>query len=161
MIKYCYKCQQSKPLQDFTKNKSKKDGLATECKPCKKIMDKEYFEKNAQKIRDVVAKYRNTNKEKANEAIKISKLKKQEKYKAIKAKYKSAKLNAIPKWADLEKISCLYSVAAMLNKYGTEKYHIDHIVPLRSKIVCGLHTYENLRVVSAKENLQKSNKHQL
>jgi hypothetical protein len=158
MIKYCYKCQQSKLLNEFTKNKSKKDGLSTECKPCKRMADKDYFKRNAVKIKNMVAIYRNLNKEKANQSIKKSKAKKQEKYKAIKAKYKSIKLNAIPKWADLEKISCLYSVAAMLNKYGNQKYHVDHIIPLKNKNVCGLHTYENLRVISALENLKKGNK---
>ena len=158
MIKYCYKCQQEKPLESFTKNKSKKDGLATECKPCKRVLDKTYFEKNSAKIKAIVSKYRESNKEKANQSVKNAKAKKQEKYKALKVKYKTSKLRAIPKWADLEKISCLYSVAAMLNKYGTEKYHVDHIVPLRHNFVCGLHTYENLRVISAKQNLEKSNK---
>ena len=158
MMKFCYRCQEQKPIDSFTKNKSKKDGLATECKPCKRLLDKNYFQNNAEKIRDVVAKYRNENKEKANQSIKNSKAKKQEKYKALKVKYKTSKLKAIPKWADLEKISCLYSVATMLNKYGSEIYHVDHIVPLRSKLVCGLHTYENLRVIKAKDNLSKGNK---
>jgi len=188
MIKYCYKCQQTKPLDDFPKNKSKKDGLATECKPCKRLLDKIYFEKNTEKIRANVAKYRELNKEKSKEAIKKSMLKKEEKYKQLKkqwrelnaekmrfykqkykksnlskvressASYRSFKLNAIPSWIDKTKISCLYSVANMLNKYGTEKYHVDHIVPLRHKLVCGLHTYENLMVIPAKQNLQKSNK---
>ena len=188
MIKYCYKCQQEKPLESFTKNKSKKDGLATECKPCKKSLDKTYFEKNSVKIRAAVAKYRELNKEKSRESIKKSILKKEEKYKELKkqwrelnaekmkfykqkykksnlskvressASYRSFKLNAIPSWIDKTKILCLYSVANMLNKYGTENYHVDHIVPLRHKLVCGLHTYENLRVITAKENLLKSNK---
>jgi len=158
MIKYCYRCQQEKPLDAFTKNKSKKDGFATECKTCKKLLDKIYFEKNAEKIKGSVAKYRQLNKEKSKQAIKTAKAKKQEKYNALKVKYKTSKLNAIPRWADLEKILCLYSVAAMLNKYGTEKYHVDHLIPLNSKLVCGLHTYDNLRVITAKENLKKGNK---
>jgi hypothetical protein len=68
------------------------------------------------------------------------------------------KRQAVPSWANLGRIQALYSLAAMLTSNTGEKWHVDHVIPIKNDLVCGLHTYENLRVVPAKVNLQKSNK---
>lgn len=38
-------------------------------------------------------------------------------------------------------------------------WQVDHIVPLKSKIVCGLHCAANIRVIPAVENWSKGNRH--
>jgi hypothetical protein len=38
-----------------------------------------------------------------------------------------------------------------------ESVEIDHIVPIQSNLVCGLHVPWNLRVIPSTDNLQKSN----
>jgi hypothetical protein len=77
------------------------------------------------------------------------------------AKRRGALLNATPSWLskeELNKISEFYICAEMFAMYTGEKYHVDHIIPLRGKTVNGLHVPWNLQVIPAKENLVKSNK---
>lgn len=56
-----------------------------------------------------------------------------------------------PKWADKEKIKEIY-----MNR--PEGYHVDHIIPLRGKLVSGLHTQDNLQYLTISENSRKNNK---
>ena len=68
---------------------------------------------------------------------------------------------ATPKWltqAQKGQIRELYKIAITMTKTTGEQYVVDHIVPLRSEVVCGLHVPWNLRVIPRQENLLKSNK---
>jgi hypothetical protein len=69
----------------------------------------------------------------------------------------ASKLLATPLWADQEAIFREYELAAWCSKVTGENYHVDHIVPLRSKLVCGLHCEFNLQVIRQHDNLRKSN----
>ena len=51
----------------------------------------------------------------------------------------------------------LYQIAITMSRTTGEPYVVDHIYPLRSDVVCGLHVPWNLRVVTSAENLRKSN----
>jgi len=68
---------------------------------------------------------------------------------------------ATPKWLTRQQkseIRQLYQIAITMTKTTGEQYVVDHIVPLRSEFVCGLHVPWNLRVIPRQENLLKSNK---
>lgn len=66
---------------------------------------------------------------------------------------------ATPAWADLGAIQQFYRVAKTMEDMTGEKWHVDHVYPLRGKFVCGLHVPENLRVIQASVNLAKYNAH--
>lgn len=80
---------------------------------------------------------------------------------ALSVERKARKLNATPTWANRFFISEIYDLCKRRNdcKTGGVNWHVDHIVPLRSAIVCGLHVEHNLRVIPAVENMKKHNSH--
>jgi hypothetical protein len=68
---------------------------------------------------------------------------------------------ATPPWLSRKQkseIRHLYQIAITMTQTTGEQYVVDHIVPLRSHEVCGLHVPWNLRVITQEENLKKSNK---
>lgn len=42
-MKTCYVCKLQKPISDFPRNKAKRDGLAKECRPCKKFIQNRWY----------------------------------------------------------------------------------------------------------------------
>lgn len=65
---------------------------------------------------------------------------------------------ATPLWANQFFIAEIYDLARLRTKHTGIKWDVDHIVPLVSKSVCGLHTEHNLQVIPASVNVAKSNR---
>jgi len=63
-----------------------------------------------------------------------------------------------PAWADTKIMLQIYKTAKKLRKMG-HAVEVDHIVPITSKLVCGLHCEDNLRIVNRELNRHKSNHH--
>lgn len=64
---------------------------------------------------------------------------------------RAAKLQRTPAWADTAAIDAFYLACP-------EGHHVDHIVPLRGRLVSGLHVLNNLQYLPNAENLSKGNK---
>lgn len=77
---------------------------------------------------------------------------------ADSAERRVAKIMATPAWANKRAIRAIYREAARATIESGVQHHVDHIIPLRSEIVCGLHVHINLQVITAAENIEKSNK---
>jgi hypothetical protein len=74
------------------------------------------------------------------------------------ARRRAAILKATPPWVKSWQFIAVYRACVKRTKETGVEHHVDHIVPLRGKRVCGLHVPWNLRVITATENLHKSNK---
>lgn len=80
-------------------------------------------------------------------------------YNTWQAARRAKKLRAMPSWANEFFISEAYDIAKNRTLITGIEWHVDHIVPLNSKVVCGLHTEQNLQVIPAAINCSKSNRH--
>lgn len=73
-----------------------------------------------------------------------------EKARFFASRRRAIKIQAMPLWANQDLIELIYATCP-------DGMHVDHIVPLVSKFVCGLHCEANLQHLPAKENFSKNN----
>ncbi len=79
-------------------------------------------------------------------------------YRARRKNYKLIKSRNMPIWADKNKITEVYKSCIEADKNTGIKHHVDHVIPLRGKLVSGLHVHYNLQVIPARDNMAKGNR---
>lgn len=129
-------------ISDYNRNRRKKDASANA------EYAHSYYLANKEKIGARVREYSAVNKER------LRPINSERAMRRI-----ARKIRATPAWADIEAIRAFYEEAAVLRKATGVEYHVDHIVPLQSKLVCGLHVQSNLQVILGRENQSKSNRY--
>ena len=161
--KHCLMCGETKPPSEFHKNRVRKDGLNQRCKPCAKKYRDEWYKKNKESQKKRRARYRIKNKERIKQYNAQYRRANRGTRNAEKAKRRATKKQATPFWADQTAIKKFYILAAKANEGFSalginEQLQVDHIVPLQSDVVCGLHVPNNLQLLTASENASKNNK---
>lgn len=74
-------------------------------------------------------------------------------------KWKARRRGGRAAWANSFFMNEIYDLCSRRNRVTNIRWHVDHIVPLKSNIVCGLHVENNLRVVPASVNTSKQNRY--
>lgn len=171
-MKQCNKCEEYKALDCFSNSCKSKDGKDYCCKACAQAYKKQHYSQNKAQIIEKARRYQQDNSEKISQrkrehyqtnkdriSAQKSLYKKANRalFNAAAARRKAAQIKATPVWMNPSKVAGFYETAQGLSMLLGEWYHVDHIVPLISDFVCGLHCEANLRVITAKENLSKSN----
>ena len=167
LTKVCTKCGIEKEPPSFYKSSSSR------CKECVSAHNKRYYADNKEGIlqdralsassrRESILVYNQEYYKSNREKILIQKAEYGKLYpdrlasrNVLRKAYRS---KATPAFIDTEAVSSLYKEAAKLSRDTGVAHHVDHIIPLRSKLVCGLHWEGNLQIITAEENLRKGNR---
>ena len=143
--KLCFKCEKILPKVDFHRHSGMSAGILNKCKYC---------------VATAVSQWRAAgNRDSAKESRKYT-----EKYPAKRAAQKrkihvKRELAMQTQWTEFDNLFFeeIYDLAKLREKATGFKWHVDHIIPLQNKNVCGLHVPENLQCIPAKLNLIKGN----
>lgn len=166
-FKYCPRCKQTKDVCEFSSNKARltsgRDGLASYCKQCvreygkQKQYDKARWannkEKEQQRHRSFIE--RNREEQLARYRENARQYRKSNPDRVNATNRARGKWNYVPTWANKKAMQVLYSKAKEWSVILGEPMEVDHIVPLRGRLVCGLHCEANLQLLAKTINHQK------
>lgn len=141
--KTCGSCGIEKAYDEFHRNATVKDGLSAICKDCKRIYDESKSDVKSEKR----LSHKSNSYEYRHEWYKQNKLLKR----FYTAKRRALLKKATPLWANFEAIKKFYIECK-------EGYEVDHIIPIVSDYVCGLHVVDNFQYLTRQENIKKGNK---
>lgn len=177
MLKVCKSCERKLQLSEFTPHKRYSLGVLPHCKSCmnarrpsragdRKAIEysRKYYKENRDAILSKASQKEYTwhkdNRESHNKKNRVWYKNNADYNREKAAKRRASKLSATPKWlTDGQKahIKRVYKLATLMEEITGENYHVDHIIPLQGKNICGLHIPDNLQVLKADLNLSKSN----
>lgn len=176
-MKKCTKCEIFKTRDQFHKDKNRSDGLSYVCKECAKQKTRAWYKENKDRalayeralyaqnpaIKNKQAKlWRQKNQERKRQNDKAWRLANADVVRASKMRRKITKIDRSRPY-DTEFLSLVeieaHELAELREAATGVKWHVDHIVPLKSKLVSGFHNEFNLAVITATENMSKGNRH--
>ena len=182
-MKKCAACKLLKGEHAFYRHRRSRDGLYYICRGCAADESRrdrakngdslrrgslQWYMENTSRAKGTAAAWRAANKERvsaswaswyaANRDSVLVRRRADPRYAAAARRRQAAKLNATPGWANAFFIEEAYDLARRRTKATGVTWEVDHIVPLVSKVVCGLHVEHNLRVIPTTMNRAKGNR---
>ena len=158
----CPECARASWRKYASKNKSKKKNYQKEWykknKEQKDVSNKRWRQKNKNRVSCYQKEWYQLNKDKRRAVGKKWEQNNKNKVNASKAKRRALEKQAMPTWSDPQAIKNIYKKALEATKKTGIKHEVDHIYPLQSKYMCGLHVETNLQILTKSENSAKSNR---
>jgi hypothetical protein len=118
---------------------------------------KEWAAQNPEKGREYSRKWQQANMEISRKMASDHRKSNLARYAARAATRRAEKLKATPAWGNQFFVAEAYALAKLRTEKFGFRWEVDHIVPLKADLVCGLHWEGNLRVITCRENRMKSN----
>jgi hypothetical protein len=145
-----------------------------DCRVANPDRDVAYYKANVEHVKVVARAYRAANKDKVasyfkaldqtparreqnNARLRAWKKVHPDRVNADWSRRRAQMMQAYPAWANDELIAEAYELAQLRTLWTGIPWQVDHIVPLNSELVCGLHWEGNLQVIPAVANLAKNN----
>lgn len=160
-MKTCRVCKTEKPLTEYHNCSAKPDGKVNRCKDCSKAARKAFYDANKERTILERIEWGRKNREKAREYRKKEYETNKDRYRAYTKSRKRRVRKHTPSWVTPEhhtQMQAIYDHARECELLTGDKYHVDHIVPLKGENVSGLHVPWNLQVLPADINDAKGNK---
>jgi hypothetical protein len=168
-LKTCSVCRTAKPLSAFHVRRASPDGVSFTCTICANTRSAawlkahptanvDWYQKNKTYKRQHFAKWRQANLEHHRAGYRRWANANADRVRALSAHRNATKMKATPSWANQSAISAIYREAIRLTRNTGVTHEVDHIIPLRSPLVCGLHCEANLQILTSTENRRKGNK---
>lgn len=185
ITKRCNTCLDEKPLSEFY---LRSNGRRAQCKACVHKKHSDYVSRNREAVSAYKKQWQEENvaeqkklkqgryqrnaediKRRVAEYAKAH----PERVKSYKKKWKQDNLHrgreyaflrgrrqrrSTPSWANRAAMAAIYREARELTKTAGVEHHVDHIVPLQSPFVCGLHCETNMQILEASANISKLNR---
>ena len=120
-----------------------------------------HYAKNKAKKVAYSRAYRESNQDQTNDSVRRWRQDNPDKARAMDCNKRARRLLRMPSWSDVDAIAKIYSDRDELQELAGFPLHVDHILPLQGELVSGLHVPANLQIISASENLRKSNKYEV
>jgi len=172
--KKCTRCGEQKKLSEFGIDNRLKYKRSSNCAECKKELSRNYHRDNIEIARESGQKWRDENreyerergrnyhaknKEKIAEYAKLYRDKNREYFRMKSMERSAKKILAMPRWANNKYILLWYKLAKIEEERTGIKINVDHVIPLVSNIVCGLHCEDNMQLLTELENKSKGNRY--